>query len=76
MKPETLDEISASPSVERLRPDGRILVKPRRAAVMIDVSTATIYRMLATGELEKVVLPGTNLIRIPMDAIKRLRATK
>jgi excisionase family DNA binding protein len=51
----------------------RVLVKPERAAMMLDVSRATVYRMLATGELEKVRLPGLRIVRIPIEAVLRLR---
>jgi excisionase family DNA binding protein len=51
----------------------RVLLKPETAAAMIEVSRAKIYRMLAAGEIEKVELPGGRLIRVPLDAILRLR---
>jgi excisionase family DNA binding protein len=51
----------------------RVLVKPERAAQMLDISRATVYRMLADGSLERVILPGKRLVRVPMDAIERLR---
>jgi excisionase family DNA binding protein len=51
----------------------RILLKPETAAAMIEVSRATMYRMLAAGEIEKVELPGGRLIRVPLDAIMKLR---
>ena len=51
----------------------RVLLKPETAAAMIEVSRAKIYRMLAAGEIEKVELPGGRPIRVPLDAILRLR---
>ncbi len=51
----------------------RVLLKPETAADMIEVSRAKMYRMLAAGEIEKVTLPGGRLIRVPADAILKLR---
>jgi excisionase family DNA binding protein len=51
----------------------RVLLKPETAAAMIEVSRAKMYRMLAAGEIEKVVLPGGRLIRIPIEAIRKIR---
>jgi excisionase family DNA binding protein len=50
-----------------------VLLKPETAAAMIEVSRAKMYRMLAAGEIEKVILPGGRLIRVPIAAIRRIR---
>ena len=50
-----------------------VLLKPETAAALIQVSRAKMYRMLAAGEIEKVVLPGGRLIRVPIEAITKIR---
>ena len=50
----------------------RVLLKPETAARMIEVSRAKMYRMLAAGEIEKVLLPGGRLIRVPLEAILKI----
>jgi hypothetical protein len=52
----------------------KVLLKPETAADMIEVSRAKMYRMLAAGDIEKVLLPGGRLIRVPLAAILKLRA--
>jgi excisionase family DNA binding protein len=47
-------------------------VKPEIAGQMLQFSRATIYRMIAAGEIETVRLPGRRDLRIPVDAIRRL----
>jgi excisionase family DNA binding protein len=51
----------------------RVLLKPETAAAMIEVSRAKMYRMLAAGEIEKIMLPGGRLIRVPLEAVLKLR---
>jgi predicted site-specific integrase-resolvase len=52
-----------------MKNDERVLLKPETAAAMIEISRAKMYRMLAAGQIEKVILPGGRLIRVPLDAI-------
>jgi excisionase family DNA binding protein len=51
----------------------RMAVSPERVASMLDISRASVYRMIREGSLPSFVLPGDRLIRIPLEAIEKLR---
>jgi hypothetical protein len=66
MNRETRERLQSPPSTEEMRRalelkrilDGIPAVSPARAAEILGVTTGTIYRMLAAGELESLLRQG------------------
>ncbi len=52
----------------------KLLVRPVEAAAMLSVSRSKIYELLATGELDYVVIGHVK--RIPLRALKLIAVTK
>jgi excisionase family DNA binding protein len=50
------------------------LVRPAKFAVLIDTSRATVYNMIAAGQLHAVKLGGNGALRIPVSEVERLKA--
>jgi excisionase family DNA binding protein len=55
--------------------DDQILVTPARAAELWGVSRATMYRLIASGRVPSVYVPGTRIRRIPMNALRSVTET-
>ncbi|HEV2066685.1 MAG TPA: helix-turn-helix domain-containing protein [Thermomicrobiales bacterium] len=60
---ETMPALSADGS------GGRLLVRPERAADMLDISRSMVYRLIAEGRLPSVLIDRSR--RVPVDALRR-----
>lgn len=48
---------------------GRLLVRPERAADMLDISRSMVYRLIAEGRLPSVLIGKSR--RVPVDELRR-----
>lgn len=48
---------------------GRLLVRPERAAYILDVSRSLVYRLMAEGKLPSVLIGRSR--RVPVDALRQ-----
>jgi len=50
--------------------EARVLLRPRRVAMMLDMPRSTVYEKINSGELPSVRIGRS--IRVPADAIRKL----
>lgn len=50
----------------------KLLLRVTEASELIGVSRSKMYELIASGAVPSVRLEGTRLVRVPMDALRRL----